>query len=208
MKSVFNFLIKPVKSRYNNEIDVDGKKLIVNTEIFNHQYISREAEVISIPLAFETPIKVGDKVIVHHNIFRRWHDMRGVERNSSNYIKEDLYSCDIEQIYAYKPSISKNTKETWKALDGYCFVQPIKNKDMFANKSENELVGILIYISEDAKKLGLNIGDLVGITKSSQYEFHIDGKLLYRVSNQHILIKYEYKGDEEEYNPSWAHSSS
>ena len=32
-------------------------------------------------------------------------------------------------------------------------------------------------------------------------------KRLYRVMTQFITIKYEYQGNEEEYNPSWAESS-
>ena len=38
----------------------------------------------------------------------------------------------------------------------------------------------------------------------SIYEFIIDGKRLYRVYSKFITIKYEYQGNEEEYNPSWA----
>ena len=68
MKSVYNFVVTPVKSRYNNTKDIGGKELIVNTEIFNHQYVSREAIVKSIPTVGDTDIKIGDKVIVHHNV--------------------------------------------------------------------------------------------------------------------------------------------
>ena len=49
--------------------------------------------------------------------------------------------------------------------------------------------------------------DLVGVRPNSKYEFIIDGQRLYRVMNHFITIKYEYQGDEEEYNPSWAKSS-
>jgi hypothetical protein len=45
--------------------------------------------------------------------------------------------------------------------------------------------------------------DLVGVRPNSKYEFVIDGQRLYRVMNHFITIKYEYQGDEEEYNPSW-----
>jgi len=64
MKAVYNFVVQPVKSRYNNTKDIDGKELIVNTEIFNHQYVSREAIVKAIPTVGETNIKVGDTVKV------------------------------------------------------------------------------------------------------------------------------------------------
>ncbi len=35
-----------------------------------------------------------------------------------------------------------------------------------------------------------------------EYEFNIEGQRLYRVPTNQITIKYEYQGDEEEYNPS------
>ena len=76
MKSLYGFLIKPIGQRYNNIKKVGDKELILNTEIFNHQYINREAEVLSIPKVLKTNIKVGDTVIVHHNIFRRWHNVQ------------------------------------------------------------------------------------------------------------------------------------
>ena len=49
-----------------------------------------------------------------------------------------------------------------------------------------------------------NLGDLVGFTPFSKYEFVVDGERLYRVYSKFITIQYEYQGDEEEYNPSWA----
>ena len=54
---------------------------------------------------------------------------------------------------------------------------------------------------------GFNKKELVGFTPGSEYEFVIDGELLYRVLSNFITIKYEYQGDEKEYNPSWAKSS-
>ena len=49
MKSVYNFVITPKGERYNNKKKVDGGELILNTEIFNHQYVNREAIVVSTP---------------------------------------------------------------------------------------------------------------------------------------------------------------
>ena len=90
----------------------------------------------------------------------------------------------------------------WLAIDGYCFIQPIKQRDKLKLKEEEECIGIVKYTD------GVNnIGDLVGFTPFSTYEFVIDGKRLYRVLNKFITIKYEYQGNEEAYNPSWAESS-
>ena len=84
MKPVFDFIVEPVGERYNNEVEVGNKKLILNSEIFNHEFVNRLAKIVSVPIAFETELKVGDIIIVHHNVFRRWHNVKGVEKNRSN----------------------------------------------------------------------------------------------------------------------------
>ena len=80
MKSVYNFVVAPKGERYNNVKKIDDNELILNTKIFNHQYINREAIVKSVPIVGNTNIKVGDTVIVHHNVFRRWHNIKGIEK--------------------------------------------------------------------------------------------------------------------------------
>ena len=77
MNSVYEFIIKPVGNRYSNELTIGDKKLIVNSSISNHKFVNREAEIVALPLAFKTKLKVGDKVIVHHNLFRRYYNMKG-----------------------------------------------------------------------------------------------------------------------------------
>jgi len=192
MKSVYNYVVEPIKSRYNNTKDIDGKELILNTEISNHEYISREAIVKAIPKIGYTNIKVGDKVIVNHNIFRRWHNVKGIEKNSRSYIDENNYLAQPEQIFLYN-------QNGWLAQKGYCFVAPIVSKQDTTIDKEKPLVGIVKYTDGTAKQ-----GDLVGFTPNTKYEFIIDGQKLYRVLSNFITIKYEYQGDEEEYNPSWA----
>ena len=192
MKSVYNFVVTPVKSRYNNTKDIGGKELIVNTEIFNHQYVSREAIVKAIPTVGDTDIKVGDKVIVHHNVFRRWHNQHGIEKNSRSYIDEETYLVQPDQIFLYKDT-------EWQAQKGYCFVAPVKSTNKLSVDKEKPLVGIVKHTDGTVNK-----GDLIGFRPSSEYEFIIDGQKLYRVLSNFITIKYEYQGNEEEYNPSWA----
>ena len=71
MKALYDFVISPKNNnRYNNVKKVGDKELVVNTEIFNHQHVNREAIVKAVPLAYNTPIEVGDTILVHHNIFR------------------------------------------------------------------------------------------------------------------------------------------
>ena len=202
MKSVYDFVVSPIKSRYNNTKKIGDKELIVNTEIFNHQFVSREAVVKSIPLIGETNIKVGDTVILHHNVFRRWHNMKGVEKNSRSFFNEETYFISEEQIFLYK---SENTD--WQAPKGYCFVKPIVSKNNLDTNIEEPLMGVLKYLDSSLESAGLQKEDLVGFSPDDEYEFVIDGQRLYRVMTQFITIKYEYQGDEKEYNPSWAQGS-
>ena len=46
MKSVYNFVVAPVGERYNNKKKVGDSELILNTEIFNHQYTNRIASFL------------------------------------------------------------------------------------------------------------------------------------------------------------------
>ena len=192
MKSVYNFVVTPKGERYNNKKKVGDSELILNTEIYNHQFVNRTAIVKSIPLIGDTDIQPGDEVIVHHNVFRIWHNVKGVEKNSRSFFDEDTYLINQDQIFLYK-----RNKE-WNAPKGYCFIKPLKKIDQFNIESEKPLQGIVKYSDGTVK-----VNELVGFRPSSEYEFIVDGERLYRVLSNFITIKYEYQGDEEEYNPSW-----
>jgi len=196
MKSVYNFVVTPKGERYNNSKKIGDKNLILNTEIFNHQYINRNAIVISTPIIGDTDINIGDEVIVHHNVFRRWHNQYGKEKNSKSYFDEKTYIVHPDQVFLYKQN------KNWLTTKGFCWVQPIKNKDKYNVSKEQENVGVVKYSDGT-----FNVGDLVGFTPISTYEFIIDNEKLYRVYTKFITIKYEYQGNEEAYNPSWAQGS-
>ena len=195
MRAYKDFIVSPIGERYNNSKKVGDKELILNTEIFNHQFINRLALVIDTPLLFQTPINKGNEIILHHNVFRRWHDVKGREKNSRSYWKEDKYFISTDQIFLYK-------QKEWKAMPGFSFVKPLKKTNKFNIEEEKPLIGVIKYSDGTFNK-----EELVGFRPSSEYEFIIDGERLYRVMNKFITIKYEYQGNEEEYNPSWAKSS-
>lgn len=195
MKPVYDYVIKPIGDRYNNTTDVEGKELILNTEIFNHEYINRKAVVISTPIDNVHNLQEGQEVIVHHNIFRRWHNVKGVEKNSRGFLNEGEYLASPDQIYMYKTL-------QWECLPGYTFVKPILSDDKFSLDKEKPLVGIVKY--SDGTFLPTQ---MVGFSPGDEFEFVIDGHRLYRVMNKFINIEYEYKGNQKEYNPGWAKSS-
>ena len=196
MHSVFNYLVEPKGSRSTGKKEVEGQELLLNTELQNHEYVNRIGTVLSLPLVtVYKELKEGDDVIVHHNVFRRFRDVRGKEKDSKNYLSENVYLVQPDQVYAYK----RNNE--WKALDGFVFVMPIKETRMFSVNDERPLVGIVKYSNGEFEK-----EQLIGFRPNSEYEFIIEGQRLYRVPVNSITIKYEHQGNEEEYNPSWAQS--
>ena len=196
MKSLHSFIVSPYKERYNNKVAIGEKELIVNTNIEKHIFVSKKAIVVSTPASFKTNIKVGDIVYVHHNIFRRWYDMRGIEKNSSTFFKDDLYFASPDQIYMYnlKPHLN------------YCFVKPILNKSNLSALKEKEHFGILKYSNSSLEAVGLKPNDLVVFTPDSEFEFIIEGERLYCMKSNDIALTHEHEGNEEENNPSWARS--
>ena len=194
MQSLFNFIIKPKQERYDNKKYIDDDELILNSEIADHRYVSRVGIVTALPKSEKTKIQIGDEVIVHHNVFRRYHDAKGIEKNSRSYWKEDKYFVTAEQIFLYKQN------NEWYAPKDYCFIKPIQSNNII--EKEIPLRGIVKYLSEDFDKIKVN--DLVGFMPSGEYEFIVDGERLYRVLTKFITIKYERQGNEKEYNPSWA----
>ncbi len=84
-------------------------------------------------------------------------------------------------------------------MPGFCFVQPLVNDNDLENKLEHDTKGVIVYTDGTFNK-----GEVVGFTPFSKYEFIVEGKRLFRVHNKFITIKYEYQGNKETYNPSWA----
>ncbi len=193
MQSVFNYLVSPKGNRTTGSKEIEGQTLLLNTDLQNHSYTNRVGTILNLPLVGNEELKEGDDVIVHHNVFRRFRDVRGKEKDSKNYLSEDVYTVQADQIYAFKRD------GEWKALEGFCFVKPIKEDKMFSVDFEKPLIGIVKFGNDEIKE-----ESLVGFKPSSEYEFVIEGQRLYRVPINSITIKYEYQGNEEEYNPSWA----
>ena len=195
MNSLYQFIIKPIGERYKNKINIDGQELIINSNISSHKFINREATVVSTPLGYKTNIKKGDKIIVHHNLFRRYYNMHGKSVNSTKYFKDNLYFADPSQVYMYY-------KNKWITHENYCFVKPLlEGEKIIKNK------GILKYGNSSLEALEIIPGDIVGFKPMREFEFIINNELLYCMESNDIVIKYEHKTNQEEYNPSWAKSS-
>ena len=197
MQHTHCYIVEPINGRYNNK----KENLILNTSIEDHKFVNRNGRVLALPIINDNEyLQIGDEVIVHHNIFRRYYDMRGNEKNSKSYFEENKYFCYHDQIFLYK----RNGK--WHTPPGFCFVKPIHSLNNLTENKEEPLTGILKHVGSDLRDFNLDNDDLIGFTPNSEYEFIIDNERLYRVPINSISIKYGRKGSEVEYNPKWVWS--
>ena len=201
MKSIYDFIIQPLGGKYSNTVKIGSKNVVVNTKIENWKFVNRLAIVVETPTAFDSKVKIGDTIVIHQNVFRTFYDMKGQKKKSRSYFKDNLYFCSIDQIYLYK------NNDGWNSFGDRCFIKPLKdNNDLTLNK-EQKLIGILKYGNSSLEALKISPGDLVGYTPNGEWEFLVENERLYCMKSNDIVIKYEHQGNEEEYNPSWAHSS-
>ena len=200
MRSVYDFIIKPAGKRYDNEVKVGEHTLITNSSIESFKHVNNIAEVVETPVAFATPIRKGDLIMVHHNVFRVFYDMKGIKKNSRSFLKDDLFFCAVDQVYLYKKT------DTWKSFGDRCFVAPVKNKDLLSTDKVADLIGILKIGNSSLEESGINPGDIIGFTPNSEWEFVVDNQIMYCMKSNDIVIKYGLDRNEEEYNSRWATS--
>jgi hypothetical protein len=185
MKSPFAFIVKPLKGkRYNNTKEMSGLDIIISTSEEDFRFANREAEVIELPLGYKGPIKVGDFLLVHHNVFKFYNDMKGTKRSGKSYFKDDLFFVEKEQFYMY------HNGTQWNACDRYCFVKPAPVEESYVYKplSEEPLVGVMEYPNDYLKSKGVTKGDKVCYKPNSEYEFIVDDVKMYRMFDHQIVM--------------------
>ena len=186
MKSPFYFITRPLEGkRYNNTKQIAGIEFIFNTSEEDYKFSNREAVVVETPLGYQGPVQPGGILLVHHNVFKFYNDMKGNRKSGKSFFKDDTFLIDNEQFFMYKH------KDEWFAHDRYCFVKPIAAKDSYVKKPfKNEpLMGEMAYPNKYLVDRGVNSGDMVCFTPDSEYEFNVDGEKMFRVFDHQITIK-------------------
>lgn len=184
MNPRYGYLIEPLGSEYNNTKKIAGVDLVVNTTIEDASFVNRIGVVIGTPENSE--IKVGDLVVVHHNVFRTYLNMKGNKTKSNEYFRDGMYIVNPERIYLYK------RKDDWKAVETYCFVLPVdytQDSAILRDKKKEDHVGLIEVSNKYLESKGIVKGTKIGFTKNSEYEFNIEGKKLYRMQTRDICLK-------------------
>ena len=183
MRAIYSFIVEPLnKRRYDNIKTLGNVDLITSVSEEDHKSSNRYGVVKSLPIQYNGDIKVGDILLVHHNVFKFYNDMYGRRKSGKSYFKENLFLIDSDQFFMYK----QNNK--WYSHDKYCFVRPIKTKKsvLLKNTKYEPLVGELVYTNKELDALGVKEGDEVIFRPDSEYEFKVDDELLYRMFTDNI----------------------
>lgn len=92
MKSPFYFMVTPVDGRrYNNTKNLSGTDIVVSTSEEDHKFSNRFAEVIETPLGYNGPIETGDTLLVHHNAFKFYNDIKGNRRSGKSFLRTTYF---------------------------------------------------------------------------------------------------------------------
>ena len=186
MRSPFYFIARPIDGkRYDNTRDLAGVEFIVSTSEEDHNFSNRYAEVVELPLGYTGPISPGDILLVHHNVFKYYNDMKGRQKSGKSFFRDDSFFIEPDQFFMYKKG------STWNAYDRYCFVKPLPAQESYIKKpfTNEPLMGVMKYSNEYLISKGINSGDMICFTPDSEYEFTVDGEKLYRVFDHQITIK-------------------
>ena len=186
MKSPFYFIAKPMKGkRYDNTKEIGGIDFIVSTSEEDHRFSNRYAEVVETPLGYTGPIRPGDTLLVHHNVFKFYNDIKGRQKSGKSFFRDDIFFIETDQFFMYKQD------GNWMPYDRYCFVKPLPVQESYIKKpiSEEPLMGIMRYPNEYLMSQGVQSGDVICFKPESEYEFMVDDEKLYRMFDHQITIK-------------------
>ena len=186
MKSPYCFVVKPRNNvRYDNVSSYGDGTLINSVSQEDHHATNRHAIVLSPPLNYSGSIKKGDTIVVHHNVFRKYYDMKGQEKSGPCHLKDDIYIVEPDQVYLFLQD------DKWQSVDPYCFVKPKQKTqgDVLSLSTEEELIGEMVYSTNYLKDMGIKNGDDVSFLPDSEYGFKIEGEKLYRMRQKNIVAK-------------------
>tara|TARA_B100001059_G_C17834951_1_gene587394 strand:+ start:3142 stop:3705 length:564 start_codon:yes stop_codon:yes gene_type:complete len=185
MKSPFYFIVEPVEGkRYNNTKNISGLDFITSTSEEDFTVSNRKGKVKEVPLNYQGPIKIGDILLVHHNVFKYYNDMKGRQKSGKSFFKDNLFFIDNDQFFMY------NQNNQWYSHDRYCFVKPIKKQKsfMFKRGKEEPLMGEMVFTNDYLLSQGIKPGAQVSFQPDSEYEFDVDGEKLYRMYDHQITM--------------------
>ena len=180
MKAPYKFIVEPYQGkRYENTVKFGDIEINTSFSEEDHKFANRFVIVKETPLGYKGDIKIGDKLVVHHNILKFYNNIKLERSSSSAFFKDNIFMVGFDQFYLY------GDFGKWKCHDNFCFVKPIESGEK--THPYIPLMGTMKFVNNTLSGYGLKEGDRIVFCPESEYEFRIEGELLYRVY-EHMIV--------------------
>jgi co-chaperonin GroES (HSP10) len=175
---------------FNDEVEVGDTTIYLDPKWNEFENRKMEAEIVAVPLKYDTGAEVGDTLYFHHHVLIAGNGTRQRVQDDIYYVKYNPNNSQSTQAYAYK-----NKDGDVQLLSEWIFLDPEDQPDEEVTESgiitelkkpDFNQFGYVIYDSPAVKELGLNAGDKVMIMKNADYRMKVDGKEVYRTHIDHI----------------------
>ena len=189
MKAIYDFFVRLPKA-FNDEVEVGDTTIYIDPKWNEFENRKMEAEIVAVPLKYDTGAEVGDTLYFHHHVLIAGNGKRQRVQDDIYYVKYNPNNSQSTQAYAYK-----NKDGDVQLLSEWIFLDPEDQPDEEVTESgiitelkkpDFNQFGYVIYDSPAVKELGLNAGDKVMIMKNADYRMKVDGKEVYRTHIDHI----------------------
>jgi co-chaperonin GroES (HSP10) len=189
MKAIYDFFVRLPKA-FNDEVEVGDTTIYLDPKWNEFENRKMEAEIVAVPLKYDTGAEVGDTLYFHHHVLIAGNGTRQRVQDDIYYVKYNPNNSQSTQAYAYK-----NKDGDVQLLSEWIFLDPEDQPDEEVTESgiitelkkpDFNQFGYVIYDSPAVKELGLNAGDKVMIMKNADYRMKVDGKEVYRTHIDHI----------------------
>lgn len=189
MKAIYDFFVRLPKA-FNDEVEVGDTTIYIDPKWNEFENRKMEAEIVAVPLKYDTGAEVGDTLYFHHHVLIAGNGTRQRVQDDIYYVKYNPDNSQSTQAYAYK-----NKDGDVQLLSEWIFLDPEDQPDEEVTESgiitelkkpDFNQFGYVIYDSPSVKELGLNAGDKVMIMKNADYRMKVDGKEVYRTHIDHI----------------------
>lgn len=189
MKAIYDFFVRLPKA-FNDEVEVGDTTIYIDPKWNEFENRKMEAEIVAVPLKYDTGAEVGDTLYFHHHVLIAGNGTRQRVQDDIYYVKYNPNNSQSTQAYAYK-----NKDGDVQLLSEWIFLDPEDQPDEEVTESgiitelkkpDFNQFGYVIYDSPAVKELGLNAGDKVMIMKNADYRMKVDGKEVYRTHIDHI----------------------
>lgn len=199
MQSIKEFLIE-IKNPFNDTFKTEsGLELYADKKLSQDRLSNRIAKVVNVPIENNTPIKVGDQVLIDATILYR-QIFHGVQQDYQTKVDDEnmVFKLSVSGIILYR----ENEKTEWNGVGKNAFISYVEEKQ--EEQLESAFIHVpkkkktykrgyakLVYGNAELSELGLKNNDDIVINPNGGVSFWLDGKEFWWIRNKDIFALIE-----------------